>query len=30
MVRENATITAIICLIIGAKLIGNAITSLSS
>jgi threonine/homoserine/homoserine lactone efflux protein len=30
MVRENATIMAIICLIIGAKLIGDAITSLSS
>jgi threonine/homoserine/homoserine lactone efflux protein len=30
MVRENATITAVLCLIIGAKLIGDAITSLAS
>jgi threonine/homoserine/homoserine lactone efflux protein len=30
MIRENATILAIICLIIGAKLIGDAITALAS
>ncbi len=30
MVRENATIMAVICLIIGAKLIGDAITALAS
>ena len=29
MARENATIMAVICLIIGAKLIGDAITSLA-
>jgi threonine/homoserine/homoserine lactone efflux protein len=29
MARENATIMAVICLIIGAKLIGDAITALS-
>jgi threonine/homoserine/homoserine lactone efflux protein len=29
MTRENATIMAVICLIIGAKLIGDAITALS-
>jgi hypothetical protein len=30
MVRENATIVAVICLIIGAKLIGDAVTALTS
>lgn len=30
MARENATIMAVICLIIGAKLIGEAITALAS
>jgi threonine/homoserine/homoserine lactone efflux protein len=30
MVRENATIIAVICLIIGAKLIGDAITALAT
>ena len=30
MARENATIMAVICLIIGAKLIGDAISSLAS
>jgi threonine/homoserine/homoserine lactone efflux protein len=30
MARENATIMAVICLIIGAKLIGDAITGLAS
>ncbi len=30
MARENATIMAMICLIIGAKLIGDAITALAS
>jgi Sap, sulfolipid-1-addressing protein len=30
MARENATIMALICLIIGAKLIGDAITALAS
>jgi threonine/homoserine/homoserine lactone efflux protein len=30
MVRENATIMAVICLIIGAKLIGDAISALAS
>ena len=30
MVRENATIMAVICLLIGVKLIGDAISSLSS
>ena len=30
MVRENATMIAVICLIIGAKLIGDAITALAS
>ena len=30
MARENATIMAVICLIIGAKLIGDAISALSS
>lgn len=30
MAKENNTITAVICLIIGAKLIGDAITSLAS
>ena len=30
MARENATIMAVICLIIGAKLIGDAITALAS
>jgi threonine/homoserine/homoserine lactone efflux protein len=30
MVRENATMIAVICLIIGAKLIGDAITSLAT
>jgi hypothetical protein len=30
MVRENATIMAVICVIIGAKLIGDAITALAS
>ena len=30
MVRENATIVAVICVIIGAKLIGDAITGLAS
>jgi threonine/homoserine/homoserine lactone efflux protein len=30
MARENATIMAVICLIIGAKLIGDAITALST
>ena len=29
MARENATIMAVICLIIGAKLIGDAIVALS-
>ena len=29
MARENATIMAVICLIIGAKLIGDAIVSLT-
>jgi threonine/homoserine/homoserine lactone efflux protein len=29
MARENATIMAVICLIIGAKLIGDAISALS-
>ncbi len=29
MARENATIMAVICLIIGAKLIGDAITGLA-
>jgi hypothetical protein len=29
MARENATIMAVLCLIIGAKLIGDAITGLS-
>src|SRR5437763_333602 len=29
MTRENTTIMAVICLIIGAKLIGDAITALS-
>ena len=30
MARENATIMAVICLVIGAKLIGDAITGLAS
>ena len=30
MTRENATIMAVICLIIGAKLIGDAIAGLTS
>jgi hypothetical protein len=30
MARENATIMAVICLIIGAKLIGDAIAGLAS
>jgi hypothetical protein len=30
MARENATIMAVICLIIGAKLIGDAITALAT
>ena len=30
MARENATIMGVICLIIGAKLIGDAITALAS
>ena len=30
MTRENATIMAVLCLIIGAKLIGDAITALAS
>ena len=30
MARENATIMAVICLIIGAKLIGDAISALAS
>jgi len=30
MARENATIMAVICLIIGTKLIGDAISSLSA
>ncbi|HTX07950.1 MAG TPA: GAP family protein [Solirubrobacteraceae bacterium] len=30
MVRENATIMAVICLVIGAKLVGDAITALAS
>ncbi len=30
MARENATIMAVICLIIAAKLIGDAITGLAS
>ena len=30
MARENATIMAVICLVIGAKLIGDAITALAS
>jgi threonine/homoserine/homoserine lactone efflux protein len=30
MVRENATIVSVICVIIGAKLIGDAITALAS
>ena len=30
MARENTTIMAVICLIIGAKLIGDAITALAS
>lgn len=30
MARENATITAVLCLVIGTKLIGDAITALSS
>jgi threonine/homoserine/homoserine lactone efflux protein len=30
LARENATIMAVICLIIGAKLIGDAITALAS
>ena len=30
MVRENATMTAVICLILGAKLIGDAITALAT
>jgi threonine/homoserine/homoserine lactone efflux protein len=30
MARENATIMAVICLIIGAKLVGDAITALAS
>jgi hypothetical protein len=30
MLRENATIMAVICLVIGAKLIGDAITALAS
>ena len=29
MVRENATMMAVICLILGAKLIGDAITALA-
>jgi hypothetical protein len=29
MARENATIMAVICLIIGAKLIGDAISALA-
>jgi hypothetical protein len=30
MARENATIMTVICLIIGAKLIGDAISALAS
>ena len=30
MARENATIMAVICLIIGAKLVGDAITALAT
>jgi hypothetical protein len=30
MVRENTTIMAVLCLIIGAKLIGDAISSLTA
>ncbi len=30
MARENATIMAVLCLIIGAKLIGDAISALSA
>jgi len=30
MVRENATIMAVVCLLIGVKLIGDAISSLSA
>ena len=30
MTRENATIMAVLCLIIGAKLIGDAIRALAS
>ena len=30
MARENATIMAVICLIIGAKLIGDAISALAT
>jgi len=30
MARENATIMAVICLIIGARLIGDAISALAS
>ena len=30
MAREHATIMAVICLIIGARLIGDAITALAS
>ena len=30
MVRENATIIAVICLIVGAKVIGDAITALAT
>jgi len=30
MVRENATIMAVICVILSAKLIGDAVTGLSA
>ena len=30
MARENATIMAVLCLVIGAKLIGDAITALAA
>jgi hypothetical protein len=30
MARENTTIMAVLCLVIGAKLIGDAITALAA
>jgi len=30
MTRENATVMAVVCLILGAKLIGDAITALAT